>query len=565
MEIKIEPIRQTLLENRVDDVKKKFPNVNSDIIDFFVRNDPSGNQKYLEWMVKAYSHLPTVHSINGDMLEYTQEKHGTAFTEAHIETANEIINLVNRFHELLPYLVSTDENGKKEGTTDLYLYKFTDSEMVHHLIFDLHQAFTRKEKKDKEKELRKGIDKIYEDKNWLVVRPKNWSSSCHYGAGTRWCTTSKETSNHFTRETVSKFLIYVINKNLDSSNDDYKVAWQIPYTKNIDILIDPLTYEVKMSGLRLWNAQDNDITSVGYDQLGEEYLNTVPISVKMSIATYMKREMAEMYKNLGYIDDPHMQALVEHLNLTQDEAEEIELLEYTNYGMKIFLLKDSGYAVADNDEIDEAKIQWAQDFMSMNGVNESIEFIGGNEYYYIKNQQQLAQELTDSYISDLSEDDILEMAREFREETVEEYGILLSTYELDIEEDIEELETSYQNEEIGDEEYGITKTKLTNEKKQLKLDIERTFEGLKGVVQEALNERYIDEMQNPVEWLKDWGWWEDGKPHPKAFEKDILGIDEDALVTDLADQQDIEYFSSTGDYWRQEIDNTFYYIIPTDV
>ena len=558
-------MRQTLLENRVDDVKKKFPNVNDDLIDYYVNNDPSGNNKYLEWMVKAFTHLPTVHSINGDLLGYTEEKHNTAFTEAHIETANEILNLVLRFHELLPYMVHTNEDGKKEGTTDLYQYKFTDSEMIHYLINDIHEAFTRKEKKDKEKELKKGIDKIYEDKNWLVLRPKNWESSCHYGAGTRWCTTSKETPNHFTRETTSKFLIYVLDKNLDSDDNEYKVAWQIPYTKNIDTIIDPLTFEVKMKGLRLWDAQDNDITSLGYDQLGEAYLRTVPTSVKMAIATYMKREMAEMYKNMGYIDDPHMQALVEHLSLTQDEAEEIELLNYTNYGMKIFLLKDNAYSVADNDEVDEAKVQWAQDFISMNGVNEALEFIGGNEYYYIKNQRQLAQELTDSYVSDLSENDIIEMVREFREETVEEYEILLSTYEQDIEEDIEELEDSYQKEEISNQEYEKEKVKLETEKKQLKLDIERSFEGMKSVVQEALYDRYIDEMQNPVEWLKDWGWWEDGKPHPKAFEKDILGIDEDALVTDLADQQDIEYFSSNGDYWRQEIDNTFYYIIPTDV
>ena len=573
MKIILDTIKQTLLENRVDDVKKKFPNVNGDIIDFFVRNDPSGNQKYLEWMVKAYSHLPTVHSING-MLGY---KHGTAFTEPHIETANEIINLVRRFHELLPYLISTDENGKKEGTTDLYLYKFTDSEMIHHLIFDLHQAFTRKEKKDKEKELRKNTDKIYEDGNWLVVRPKTYEASCHYGAGTRWCTTSKETSNHFVRETDGKFLIYVINKKLNSDHNNYKVAWQIPYTKNVDKLIDPLTFDVKMNGLRLWDAQDNDITSLGYDTIGETYLLIVPTKVKAAIASYMKREVHEMYKNLGLVDNPRIQALVEHFNLTQEEAENIEQVDYTNYGMKIYKLNNNrgnhlGYAVGDEDELNQAKIERANDFIQMNGIEETMYYLGEPEmYYYIANQYQLAHELTTSFINDLTDEEIIELAENFNEEKVEDYKIMLSTYELDIEDDIKELEDSYEKEGITRTEYEKEILKLTTEKKQLKTDLDRTFEKLKQIVYEAHHERYIEDMQHTVRWLKDWGWWEadklgrHGKPHPDAIKRGIVSIDEDAVITDLAGGYDLDEFSSNGDWFRKQIDGNFYYIIPTEV
>lgn len=563
----LERIKEVLLENRIDDVKKKFPNVSPDLIDFFVRNDPSGNQKYLEWMVKAIDHLPTVHSINGDLLGYTEEKHNTAFTEAHIETANEILNLVIRFHELLPYLVHTNEDGKKEGTTDLYQYKFTDSEMIHYLINDIHEAFTRKEKKDKEKELRKGIDKIYEDKNWLVLRPKNWESSCHYGAGTKWCTTSKETSSHFTRETTSKFLIYVINKNLTKDDDTYKIAWQIPYTKNIDTVIDPLSFDVKLTGLKLWDAQDNDLTYYSYVDTAEEYLKTVPQNVIKAISDYMKREMAEMYKNLGFVDNPHIQALVEQFQLTQEDAEEIEELHYTNYGLKVYSLEriwgNTGYMVGDEDDIDVAKVDWAREFVDLNGILSTIEYISA-DYYYIRDQATIARELTDSYIDDLSDEEILDNVEPFQKEN-HTYYLNLQKNLKTIDTYIDNLKKSFQEEEISKYEYEIKLGGINKDRKKIENELNDLFDYMKAKLYNVYKERYIEEMQDPIRWMKDWGWWEDGKPSKDAFDRGLVGIDEEAVVTDLANGRDVDYFSSTGDYWMVQIAGTFYYIIPTDI
>jgi hypothetical protein len=177
----------------------------------------------------------------------------------------------------------------------------------------------------------------------------------------------------------------------------------------------------------------------------------------------------------------------------------------------------------------------------------------------------LAHELTINYIKDLTDEEIIELAEGFNEGLVEEYNIVLSTYELDIEDDIKELETSYENEEITKDEYEAESVKLTTEKKQLKIDLDKMFEKLKSIVFEASFDKYLDEMQHTVSWLKDYGWWENGKPHPDAFKRGIVSIDEDSVVSDLASGQDLDYFSNNGEYWRQSVGNTFYYIIPTDV
>jgi len=42
---------QLLIEGRIEDIKKKYPQLDP-IINFLVRRDPSGNQKYLAWGAK---------------------------------------------------------------------------------------------------------------------------------------------------------------------------------------------------------------------------------------------------------------------------------------------------------------------------------------------------------------------------------------------------------------------------------------------------------------------------------------------------------------------------------
>jgi hypothetical protein len=78
--------------------------------------------------------------------------------------------------------------------------------------------------KEKEKELENQAEKIYEDDQFVVVIPKSEEASCKYGAGTRWCTTSKG-SGHFGRYTSgSQLLFYIINKKKSKGGNYDKVA-----------------------------------------------------------------------------------------------------------------------------------------------------------------------------------------------------------------------------------------------------------------------------------------------------------------------------------------------------
>ena len=558
MEIIHNTIKQILLENRVDNVRKKFPNVNPEFIDYFVRHDPSGNQKYLEWLVKAISHTPTVGTINHQLLGININS-----DEPTIETVNELWFLVNQFHNLLPYMVYINDDGKKEGTKDLYQYKFTDSEMINYLTFDINQAEERRITKEQEKISKKGADKIYEDSNWLVVRPKTYESSCVYGAGTKWCTTSKETPSHFIRETDRNFLIYVTNKKEDKSNPLYKVAWQIPYTKNIDkIMLSAGT--VKPGYLKLWDAEDNNID--GYST-GIRYVNNVPNEVKTSIVNYIKSEMDVLYKNLGYVDNPRIQALVEYLQISQEQSELIVETGESSYGVPTLKYKSVWYGVLNDDELESIKNEWAINWLDDYGEDAALKFIGGNigDYIYIYNHNALATELVNSYISDLDNQDIVNISKDYgvSEEEIENYNVILSMKDV-FDDDISELESNYGLEKITKNEYEQKLHKILNDKIEYKNYIDETLQRIKNRVINRLYIQYIEEMEDPVTWLKNYGWWEDGEPHRDAFIRGIIKIDEGELVRALVDRVNPSFLSINGMYSTININDTNYYIFPTD-
>ena len=52
--INLEQVSKLLTEGRKEDARAKYPDVPESDFNYFVENDPSGNQKYLEWLLKYY-------------------------------------------------------------------------------------------------------------------------------------------------------------------------------------------------------------------------------------------------------------------------------------------------------------------------------------------------------------------------------------------------------------------------------------------------------------------------------------------------------------------------------
>jgi hypothetical protein len=77
------------------------------------------------------------------------------------------------------------------------------------------------------KELEKQVKVVFENDEWLLIRPLTYLSSKKYGSNTKWCTTSEGSSEHFMRYTKKGVLIYCLNK-----KSGYKVASFYSLDKN---------------------------------------------------------------------------------------------------------------------------------------------------------------------------------------------------------------------------------------------------------------------------------------------------------------------------------------------
>ena len=219
-------LQDILLEGRVEDAQQYFEkavgswpiaepgnpagigsgtNVDG-VLQHFVNQDPSGNNKYLMWMVKMY---------------LNPEERGTA--------PFDITSLVQRFHKnvdrLTPAFITSIWNdviqfGNNIMTSPKNIDSYDNLSQLERIMDEVDSIQTRKEKETQAKE---GVDKLYEDDRWLLVKPNTYEGSCYYGSSTKWCTASKEAPHHFQDYSKDGNLFYIIDKSKDLG-DFYKIA-----------------------------------------------------------------------------------------------------------------------------------------------------------------------------------------------------------------------------------------------------------------------------------------------------------------------------------------------------
>ena len=189
-------INEILTEGRVEDAKaliaKSFlPDEEHDyaeMVDYLVDNDPSGNNKYLMWMVNR---------MIDDNEDTTDNTEGA------------LIDLVTDFHS--PVVQA------RVPSKDINYYKNTEE------LYDaIRLALEKVGEKTSKQEVAKGTKKIVEDDRWLILHPETKESSCKYGQGTKWCTAMRD-AEHYESYTKDGNLYYIIDKSKELGKY-YKVA-----------------------------------------------------------------------------------------------------------------------------------------------------------------------------------------------------------------------------------------------------------------------------------------------------------------------------------------------------
>ena len=171
--------KNLLTEGRIEDAKKKYPKIgdNEAIFQALVNADPTGNQKYLMWLVKTVDQSwKTIKNFN----------------------YMDIVRNIQLFHQFVEKGLIKDK--------DINQYKTYGD-----FIATIKDASTRMSKSEIKRQIKdKDIELIYdEDPGVKIYVPKTKEASCLLGVNTKWCTSSKTSKNFFDQYTREGFLFYI--------------------------------------------------------------------------------------------------------------------------------------------------------------------------------------------------------------------------------------------------------------------------------------------------------------------------------------------------------------------
>ena len=218
-----------ILEDKKERIIDKFRSQLEPLGDEAIRHaeniidqDPSATKKYSEWAIKKFITI------------------GGKFSLQH--TTDEISKVVKNYHSIVDRLskekvekmVAKDEIGTVFNSEDSKNKVLKSPKDINSFetLYELQKFLTLYDKfqflSDQEEKSKKESEKLYEDDRFLIIRPLSHTSSCYYGANTKWCTTTRDNEDYFDRYTSKGKLYYIIDKK--SSDKTYgKMALLIPF------------------------------------------------------------------------------------------------------------------------------------------------------------------------------------------------------------------------------------------------------------------------------------------------------------------------------------------------
>ena len=230
--------------SRIDELKKQHPNYALSIIDIYKMISPNQSSKYIEMLIKLDKNRefnePDVY--RRQIIECMV---GWGIDYNYLETFD--LETLNMFFINVNNLVG--DTGKIRSFTkfaSLNERKLIENNDVtsYSSWGDIEQAISLAEIKLIDKETAKQIKKIYEDDEWISLRPLSLEASMKYGANTKWCTTT-ESGQYYARYSARGVLIYNINKKTGykvacfknlSPDHDNEFSWWDVTDKKIEVL-----------------------------------------------------------------------------------------------------------------------------------------------------------------------------------------------------------------------------------------------------------------------------------------------------------------------------------------
>ena len=227
--------------SKIRDLKFNQDN-NLNIISVLELFSPDAKSKYTELLLRLMKNTPRLKEHTNEIKRVINEKLPFISEESLNQFGDIQLMLIYRFvdgffnFEDLQKFRRFCEYNERNLIEENDLTKLKTFEQVI-------SAMSYAEMKAEEKELETQVVKLIDNSDWLVLRPLTFNASKKYGANTKWCTTTENNSEYFTKYSKRGVLIYCLNK-----KNGYKVAAFYSLDKN----------EPEFS---YWNQKDSRIDS----------------------------------------------------------------------------------------------------------------------------------------------------------------------------------------------------------------------------------------------------------------------------------------------------------------
>jgi hypothetical protein len=205
-----------IIEGRKEDVAKRLKQrfeYDGSFIDRMLSVDPTG-YKYVDYIGKQLEKIiPQLAGQRGG-LNITQQDAIKDILSMVIPWFHNNVNRITEDDIWKAETIFRERNGivpNIEGIAKSFkdITQYENPEFIRTLI---EIVDSKKTEREKERELKSQAEKLYEDDDVLVIRPKSHAASCYYGANTKWCTTTTGNSGYFEKYIRAGLLYYFINK-----------------------------------------------------------------------------------------------------------------------------------------------------------------------------------------------------------------------------------------------------------------------------------------------------------------------------------------------------------------
>lgn len=241
--------------SRTKDLKTN-PEFNINLFELFSLFSIDKKTKYTETLLRVMKKTPNIEEHCDEIIKHFH-------TEFNISI--EDLNNVPRLQLVLFYRIVDNMFNVSDLKTFQKFCEYNERGLIkqndvltYNSFDEINNSVSVAEISANSKDLEKQVKVVYEDNEWLFVRPLTFHASRKYGSNTKWCTTTESNPEYFVKYSSKGVLIYCINK-----ITGYKVASFRSLDKN-----DP--------EFSWWNQKDTRIDSL-QSELPDELLKVIRV------------------------------------------------------------------------------------------------------------------------------------------------------------------------------------------------------------------------------------------------------------------------------------------------